>query len=117
MTDKIIGTAIEIHKSLGPGFVERIYERALMQELNQRNMKFENQKQVYVVYKGSQLGMQRIDFLIEEEIIVELKAVSEINGIHMAQILSYLKAMDKRVGLILNFAKGTLDIKRVVNKF
>ena len=85
-TEKIIGTAIEIHKSLGPGFAEKIYERALVQELKQMGMTFENQKQVSVMYKGVPLGIQRIDFFIEEKIIIELKAVSEINEIHLAQL-------------------------------
>jgi len=117
LTDKIIGAAIEVHKSLGPGFIEKIYEKALKYEFGEKDIKFTNQTEVNVSYKGLDLGKQRIDFLIEDEVIVELKAVSEINDIHLAQILSYLKTIDKRVGLILNFAKGTLDIKRVVNNF
>jgi GxxExxY protein len=70
-----------------------------------------------VDYKEVHLGNQRIDFMIEDVIILELKSVSEINNIHMAQLLSYLKSSNKKLGLILNFAKATLDIKRVVNKF
>jgi len=117
LTEKIIGIAIEVHKYLGPGFVERIYEQALVQDMKQMDINFENQKQISVFYKGLPLGFQRIDFLIEEQIVIELKAVPEINKIHLAQLLSYLKALNKKIGLILNLAKGTLDIRRVVNNF
>ena len=117
LTEKIIGIAIDIHKCLGPGFIERIYEKAFAFELEKRKVNFENQKVIQINYKETKLGSQRIDFLIEDEIIIELKAVSGLNDIHLAQMLSYLKTIDKRVGLILNFAKPKLEIKRVVNDF
>ena len=117
LSNKLIGIAIEIHKQLGPGFTEKIYEKALEYELKENKVKFENQKVINVKYKDKLLGEQRIDFNVEDKIILELKAVSEINEIHMAQILSYLKSTDIRLGLILNFAKTKLEIKRIVNKF
>jgi len=117
LSKKIIGIAIDIHKKLGPGFVEKIYEKALIHELEKRKFKFTAQAIIKVKYDNLLLGNQRVDFLIENEIIIELKAVSELNKIHEAQMLSYLKTADKRLGLILNFASTTLEIRRVVNKF
>ena len=113
-TSRIINLAIKIHKELGLGFIERIYEKALNHELIKNKIDFEKQKIIKVRYDNILLGDQRIDFLIEDKIVVELKAVSEINEIHISQMLSYLKTMSKKVGLILNFAKNKLDIKRVV---
>ena len=117
ITDRIIGIAIEVHKNLKPGFVERIYEKALKYEFEKNNICFESQKQIKVQYKDVELGFQQIDLLIEDEIIVETKVVNEINDIHIAQLLSYLKTMKRRLGLILNFAKPALEIKRVINGF
>lgn len=91
ITDRIIGIAIEVHKNLKPGFVERIYEKALKYEFEKSGICFESQKQIKVQYKDVELGFQQIDLLIEDEIIVETKVVNEINDIHIAQLLSYLK--------------------------
>ena len=113
-TDKIISLAINVHKKLGPGFIEKIYEKALEHELEKSKINFKKQKQIKVKYDDVLLGDQRLDFLINNEVIVELKAVSEINEIHLAQMISYLKAASMKVGLILNFAKNKLGIKRVV---
>ena len=113
-TDKIISLAINVHKKLGPGFIEKIYEKALEHEFEKNEINFKKQKQIKVKYDAVLLGNQRLDFLINDEIVVELKAVSEINEIHLAQMISYLKAASMKVGLILNFAKNKLDIKRVV---
>ena len=113
-TDKIISLAINVHKKLGPGFIEKIYEKALGHELEKSKINFKKQKQIKVKYDDVLLGDQRLDFLINNEVIVELKAVSEINEIHLAQMISYLKAASMKVGLILNFAKNKLGIKRVV---
>jgi len=116
LSNRIIGLALEVHKALGPGFVEKIYQKALAYEFKEAKITFEEQKRIKVNYKGVYLGDQRVDFLVQNEIILELKSVSEINEIHEAQLLSYLKTTDKRLGLILNFAKKKLDIKRLVNK-
>ena len=115
LTDKIIKIAIDIHKTLGPGFVEKIYQRALYLEFKNNKLKFEREKKISVSYKGINLGYEKVDFDLEEKVIVEIKAVSEINEIHIAQLLSYLKTTHHKVGLILNFARPTLEIKRVVN--
>ena len=116
ITERIIGIAINIHKKLGPGFTERIYEQALKYEFKHNKINFISQKVINVKYDEVKLGEQRIDFLVEDEIIVDLKSVSEINEIHQAQIISYLKTTDKKIGLILNFAKKRLEIRRLVNK-
>ncbi len=117
LTERIIGLAIKVHKTLGPGFVEKIYEKAMAYEFKQNKIGFREQAEIRVKYEKIELGHQRIDFLVEDEIIVELKCVSEISEIHEAQILSYLKTANRRVGLILNFARKKLDIKRMVNKY
>jgi len=117
LSGKIIGLAIEIHKKLGPGFIEKIYERALREEFKKGEIRFSSQHEIQIKYGDTSIGGQRLDLLVEGEIIVELKSVSEISEIHQAQLISYLKAADKKVGLILNFAKKKLDIKRIVNNF
>lgn len=117
LANRIIGIAIEIHKILGPGFVEKIYEKALAYELDKNKIKYDQEKVIKVKYKDLLLGDQRIDFLIEDELILELKSASVITEVYKAQILSYLKAANKRLGLILNFGREQLEIKRVVNKF
>ena len=117
LTNKIIGIAIEVHKTLGPGFDEKIYSNALDEEFNRARVRYNRERIVDVKYKNKKIGEKRIDFLIEDELILELKAVDGIGRLYLAQMISYLKALDKRLGLILNFASGKLEIKRVVNKF
>jgi len=115
LTDKIIKCAIEVHKKLGPGFVERIYEEALTLLLRRNNIQCARQKEIRINFDNRLIGVQKVDLIIENKVIIELKSVSEINNIHKAQLLSYLKAAEKEVGLILNFAKPVLEIKRIVN--
>ena len=103
LTEHIIAAAIEVHRHLGPGFVEKIYERALLHELKLLGIKAESQKTITVPYKDVQITGQQLDLLVEGELILELKAVDQINGFHEAQILSYLKAARLRAGLIINF--------------
>jgi GxxExxY protein len=117
LSNRIIGLAINVHKQLGPGFVEKIYEKALSYEFKKHGITFIQQKVIRVKYEGIELGNQRIDFLIEGEVILEIKSASQIIEIYQDQILSYLKTSDKKLGLILNFGKKRLDIKRIVNKF
>jgi GxxExxY protein len=116
LTEKIIGMAIEVHKKLGPGFQERIYERALINEFNKSKIRFSNQTSIKIVYEGIDIGKQKLDFIIEDQVILELKSTSKIIDLFQAQLLSYLKASDLRVGLILNFGRKILEIKRLVNK-
>lgn len=111
----IIGAAIEVHAALGPGFLETIYEEAFRLELTEHRKSYECQKEIKIEYLGVQLGTHRLDLVVENRIIVELKAVKELSEIHFAQPLSYLKATGLKVGLLLNFAKPKLELRRVVN--
>lgn len=117
LSNRVIGCGIKVHKVLGPGFIEKIYSKALAYELGKSAIKFTRETTIRVKYEDVLLGEQRLDFLVEDELIMEIKAVFEINDFHMAQMLSYLKAANKKLGLILNFAKTTLEIKRVVYNF
>lgn len=117
LTNKIIDLAIEVHRQLGPAFDEKIYSRALEYEFSKNDITFEKEKLIDVKYKNKRIGEHRIDFLIEDELILELKAAEGIADVHLVQLLSYLKAIDKRLGLVLNFGAGKLEIKRVANKF
>ncbi len=113
ITERVIGAAIDVHKALGPGFTERIYAKALQRELTDRKVPFATEQSIRVKYKGELLGLHRLDLCVSDVLVVELKAVYEVNNFHVAQMLSYLKASGKSLGLILNFARGRLEIKRV----
>ena len=115
LSKKIIGAAIEVHRELGPGFLENIYEEALKIEFSEHNIDYESQKEIKIKYLGTEIGMHRLDLLVEEKIIIELKAVKEFADIHFAQLRSYLKATGLETGLLLNFSRSTLEIKRIVN--
>jgi len=116
ITGQIIACAMEIHSFLGPGLLEKIYEEALAHELSLRNIRFERQKAITLIYKGKEIGDHRIDFVVEDQVILELKAVDKIVPVHEAQLLTYLKILDKRVGLLINFnvEKIAYGIKRMV---
>ena len=114
LTDKIINLAIKVHKEIGPGFKERFYEKALCYELSKNRIKYSEEKCINVRYQGIVLGSQRLDLIIEDTVIVELKVVTRISEVDIAQTVSYLKASDRKVGLVLNFAKNKLEIKRVI---
>jgi GxxExxY protein len=117
LSNRIIGIAIDIHKKLGPGFQEKIYEEALLTEFKKATIGFERQKVVRVDYEGQGLGNQRIDLILDGEVILEIKACTKIIPIHRDQLISYLKTADKKLGLILNFGRSKLEIKRVVHNF
>src|SRR5262245_10556389 len=104
LTERIIGAAIEVHRILGPGLLETIYEQALAVELGLRGLSFERQFEVDVVYKGQLLKGQRIDLLIEGQVVVEIKSVTNLPDVALAQVLSYLKATGLRRGLLMNFS-------------
>ena len=116
LTDKIIGCAIEVHKRLGPGFLESIYENAFILELEKHNLHVERQQEVIVKYDGIEVGRHRLDLIVNDTIVVELKAVKNIEDVHFAIVKSYLKALGKEHGLIINFSKPVLEIKRVIHK-
>lgn len=113
LTEQVIGAAIEVHKALEPGFTERIYARALQHELRGRKVPFVTEQGIQIKYKNESLGLHRLDLIIGDKVVVELKAVYAVNRFHIAQILSYLKASGKKLGLIVNFAKSRLEVKRV----
>jgi GxxExxY protein len=115
LSRKIIGAAIKVHRELGPGFLENIYEEALKIEFSEYDITFDFQKEFKIKYLGIDIGTHRLDLIIDNKIIIELKAVKELANIHYAQLRSYLKATGLKVGLLLNFAKPTLEIKRIVN--
>ena len=115
LTGKIIGAAIEVHRQLGPGFIESIYENALVHELRKRGLKVEQQFEVPIIYDGNtEDGKHRLDLFIENEIVVDLKAISELLDIHFAIVKSQLRAAKRKHGLLLNFAKVKLEAKRVI---
>ena len=116
LTDKIIGCAIEVHKRLGPGFLESIYENALILELEKHNLHVQRQQEVIVKYDGIEVGRHRLDLILNDTIVVELKAVKNIEDVHFAIVKSYLKALGKEHGLIINFSKPVLEVKRVIHK-
>lgn len=111
-TERIIAAAIRVHRALGPGFLESIYEQALAVEFALSGIQFVRQKSVPLFYKDHQIGEHRLDFLVEDEIVVELKAISALEDIHFAIGRSYLKATNLQDGLLLNFATAPLTIKR-----
>ena len=113
----IIGAAFQVGNTLGPGFLEKVYENALVHELKKRGLRAEQQRPIKVVYGGVVVGDYSADILVEDEIIVELKAVNEFDEVHMAQCLNYLKATGLRVCLLLNFAQPRVEVKRIVNNF
>lgn len=115
LTGKIIECAITVHKKLGPGFLESIYQTALPIELIKQGLEVETQKEIQIFYENKEIGLHRLDLLVVHQVIVELKTVKGFDDSHLAQVISYLKATGLKVGLLLNFAKATLEIRRVVN--
>lgn len=109
LTEGIIGAAIEVHGELGPGLLESVYEECLCQELRLRNIPFLAQVELPIIYKGRETGGKyRIDLIVADEVVVELKAVERLLSVHEAQLLTYLKLTAKRVGLIINFNVSVL---------
>jgi GxxExxY protein len=114
----VVDSAITVHRALGPGLLESAYQLALFHEISKRGYKVEREKPVHVIYDNQDLGLgYRIDLLVENRIIIELKAVDKINNVHMAQLLTYLKLSNLTLGLILNFNERLMKngIRRVIN--
>ena len=116
LTERIIGGAIEVHRRLGPGFLESIYEQALVIELRKLGLLVESQVEVVIEYDEQEVGRHRLDLFVERTIVVELKTIKAFEDIHFAILKSYLRAVKREHGLLLNFAKPTLEIKRVIAK-
>ncbi len=113
---RVIGAAIEVHRHLGPGFLESVYYRALCIELGERGISFEGEKTIHVIYKGHRIQGQRLDLLVDSRVVVEVKAVSQLEEIHGSQVVSYLRATGLRAGLLLNFNSVVLKagLRRIV---
>jgi len=116
ITGKIIGCSMEVHKALGTGFQEVIYQRALAYEFELQGVKFVREHEMPVFYKDKQVGTRRVDFLVESKISVEIKAVSQIENVHLAQAINYLEAYNLEVGLLINFGAKSLEFRRFENK-
>ena len=116
ITEKIIGCAFEVHKFLGNGFQEVIYQRALAYEMHQAGLSFAREISQQIYYKDlpNPIGTRRADFVVEDKVLVELKAVARLEDVHWAQVLNYLRAYRLEVGLLLNFGSKSLTLKRLV---
>jgi GxxExxY protein len=108
ITHQIIGAAIEVHRNLGPGLPEVVYERAMCIEFNLRSVKYEQQVSADAVYKGHRIGHYRIDFVVEDAVVLEVKSVTAVGPVFEGQVLTYLKLTGKRLGLLLNFHERLL---------
>lgn len=115
ITGKIIGCAMEVHRRLGNGFQERIYQRALAIEMSIQGLSFVEEYEMCVFYKGEYLGRRRVDYFVESCISVEIKAISQTDDVHLNQGLNYLEAMHLEVGLLINFGTKSLQFKRLIN--
>ncbi len=115
LTRKIIGCAMEVHKQLGNGFQEVIYQRALSIELQLQGLEFSREHEMQIQYKGHEIGTRRVDFFVENVIMVELKAIINLEDVHLAQAMNYVEAYDLEIGLLLNFGAKSLQFKRVHN--
>ena len=116
LTSKIIGCAMTVHKSLGNGFQEVIYQRALAIEMRLANISFTREHEMPIFYRYEQIGTRRVDFLVEGLISVELKAIIKLEDVHLAQAINYLEAYNIEIGLLINFGEMSLNFKRLTNK-
>jgi GxxExxY protein len=115
LTGKIIGCAMQVHKVLGNGFQEVIYQRALEIEMAKQGLAFKREFEMPVYYDEQQIGTRRVDFLVEEKISVELKAIIYLEEVHLAQAKNYLEAYNIEIGLLINFGAKSLEVKRLIN--
>ena len=116
LTSKIIGCAMEVHKELGSGFPEVIYQRAMEIEMQLAGIQFQREFVMPIYYREKRIGTRRVDFLVEELIPVEFKATTKLEDIHFAQAINYLEAYNLEIGLLLNFGEMSLNFKRLTNK-
>ncbi len=116
LTGKIIGCAMKVHSTLGNGFQEVIYQRCLAIEMEKQELVFARELEMPIYYEGTDVGTRRVDFLVEDKIMVELKALSKLEDVHLAQALNYLEAYKLETGLLINFGSKSLEFKRVTNE-
>ena len=114
LTGKIIGCAMEVHRILGNGFQERIYQRAMAIEMALQGLAFSQEHVMDIYYKGHLIGTRRVDFFVEEQVMVELKAVKNLEDVHLAQAINYLEAYGVKIGLLINFGDFSLRFHRVM---
>lgn len=115
LTSKIIGCSMEVHKILGNGFQEVIYQRALAKEMVLQGIEFSREHEMPIFYKDEQIGTRRVDFLIADVVSVELKALTKLEDVHLAQAINYLEAYNLEIGLLINFGAKSLEFKRLIN--
>ena len=116
LTGKIIGCAMEVHRILGNGFQEVIYQRAMEIEMAKQSISFKREFEMPIYYKMEQIGTRRVDFLVDEKISVELKAIIKLEDVHYAQAINYLEAYNLEIGLLINFGETSLNFNRLTNK-
>ncbi len=116
LTGKIIGCAMEVHRVIGNGFQEVIYQRALALEMAHQGLQFAREMEMQIFYKGTHIGTRRVDFFVEGKVMLELKAVIQLEDVHLAQAINYLEAYGVEVGLLINFGSKSLQFKRVMKK-
>ena len=116
LTHRIIGCAMEVHRVLGPGFMEYIYQRAVAIEMSSAGLKYKEEFEMRIFYKGNHIGLRRVDFWVEEVISLEIKAKSELDNSHLAQAINYIEASNTTAGLLINFGAPSLQFKRIHNK-
>ncbi len=115
ITRRIIGAAIKVHSTLGNGFQEVIYQRALGLEMTKQGLSFQRELEMQIHYDGQEIGTRRVDFLVDDKVMVELKALTALEAVHLAQAINYLEAYGLEVGLLINFGAKSLETRRVVN--
>lgn len=115
-TSKIIGCAMRVHGALGNGFQEVIYQRALEIEMGLFGLGFAREMEMPIFYRGEQIGTRRVDFFVDDEVMVELKALINLEDVHLAQGINYLEAYNIKIGLLINFGSKSLQFKRLLNK-
>ncbi len=116
ITESIIGASMKVHSALGNGFQEVIYQRALQIEMEDSGIKFRREFEMPIYYKGKEIGLRRVDFFVEDKIMVELKAIIQLENVHLAQAKNYLEAYNIQVGLLINFGSISLQFKRLENQ-
>lgn len=116
VTRKIIGCAMKVHSALGNGFQEVIYQRALAIEMQKQSLEFQREMEMTIYYDGIEIGTRRVDFFVEDSVMVELKALEKLEDVHKAQAINYCEAYNIADGLLINFGAKSLEFKRVYNK-
>ncbi|MCX6147413.1 MAG: GxxExxY protein [Candidatus Kapabacteria bacterium] len=115
ITEKILGASFEVHKILGNGFQEVIYQRALAKEFSNWNLSFDREFEMPIFYKDEQIGTRRVDFLVDGVVLIELKAIIKLDDIHLNQVLNYLEVYNLEIGMLINFGSKSLEYKRLIN--